>query len=133
MDVRDLRGLVYLASPYTHRDMGVQEQRYREVCRVAGELMRAGVKVFSPIAHSHPIAQVAVLPGHWDFWQAQCIDMIERCDCVLVLMLPGWNASRGIHEEVAFAFKRGMKVWFLDEYGNVVALWKEKGDELCEG
>jgi hypothetical protein len=59
--------LVYLASPYTHADKAVMEDRFRAACRYAACLMRRGINVFSPIAHSHPIAQFG-LPPDWQFF-----------------------------------------------------------------
>lgn len=57
--------MIYLASPYTHSDVHVREWRFREACRAAAALLRAGITVFSPIAHSHPIAAFG-MPTSWD-------------------------------------------------------------------
>jgi hypothetical protein len=59
--------MIYLCSPYTHPDPAVREARYEAACRTAAHLMRSGKIVFSPIAHSHGIAQYG-LPKDWSFW-----------------------------------------------------------------
>ena len=45
--------MIYLASPYSHPDPSVREQRFQNACRIAAELMRSGRIVYSPVAHSH--------------------------------------------------------------------------------
>lgn len=105
--------LVYLASPYTHSDPAVQEARFHAVCRHAAGMMRGGVRVFSPIAHTHPIA-VHGLPGDWDFWKEYDRGFIEMCAEVLVLMLPGWDQSKGVRAEIAIARELGKPVRYVD-------------------
>ena len=47
----------YLASPYSKYPEGTQAA-FEMACWQAGLLIRAGVPVFSPIAHSHPHIRV---------------------------------------------------------------------------
>ena len=60
--------LIYVASPYSHADARVREQRFDAACRAAAALMRDGQRVFSPVAHSAPIARYG-LPTDWAFWE----------------------------------------------------------------
>ena len=105
-------GFAYLASPYSHADAEVREWRFREACRVAAELMQHGQVVFSPITHSHPIAEAK--PGPWavdhDFWLRQDAPYLEACMKLYVLALPGWEQSRGVAHEIARARERGIPV-----------------------
>ena len=57
-----------------------------------------GEAVFSPIAHSHPIA----LHGHegdWETWAEFDRAVLGICTSLTVLMLDGWEQSRGIAAE----------------------------------
>lgn len=45
--------IIYLAIPYTWNAM----ESFDVVNKVAGDLMKRGYIVFSPISHSHPISQ----------------------------------------------------------------------------
>lgn len=85
--------MIYLASPYSHPDADVRVQRFDDVCRAAATLMRAGIVVFSPIAHSHPIAQFG-MPTNWEFWSHLDREFLARCDMLAVLTLPGWGERR---------------------------------------
>ena len=60
---------IYLASPYFHHNPQVREHRFIAACKKAGELMNHGYFVYSPIAHSHPIASQCKLSLEWDYWQ----------------------------------------------------------------
>lgn len=105
--------MIYLASPYTHADPAVREERFQAVCRAAAELMRRGECVLSPIAHSHPIAAHG-LPTTWEFWERLDREHLKRCDELVVLMLDGWKESRGVQAEIRIARELGKPVRFLD-------------------
>ena len=105
--------MIYVASPYTHPDPAVREARFQAACRAAAELIRQGKAVFAPIAHSHPIAQYG-LPKDWSFWQACDRQHLEVCSEVVVLMLDGWEQSRGVQAEIAIARELGKPVSFID-------------------
>lgn len=105
--------MIYLASPYTHPDPAVRQERFEAACRAAAALMRRGRICFSPIAHSHPLCQYG-LPGDWEFWQRQDLEFLAACDEVVVLKLDGWQHSRGIQAEIAAARALGKPVGFLE-------------------
>jgi len=104
--------MIYLASPYSHLDPAVRQKRFEAVCQVAADLIRQGYVVFSPIAHSHVIAQHG-LPTNWEFWEEQDRQFIAACDQVWVLMIDGWEQSRGIHAELTLAKQLGKPIRFL--------------------
>jgi nucleoside 2-deoxyribosyltransferase len=104
--------MIYLASPYSHPDPAVREQRFRAACRAAVALLRAVQVVFSPITHSHPLAQHG-LPGNWQFWERYDRAFLERCDEVVVLMLDGWGESVGVQAEIRIAWELGKPVRYL--------------------
>ena len=107
----------YLASPYTHDDPEVMEQRFHAVCRVAARMMREGELVFSPIAHTHPIAVAGELPRGWEFWERYDRAMISHASKVVVLTLPGWTHSRGVAAEITIAKELGLAVEHLRPEG----------------
>jgi nucleoside 2-deoxyribosyltransferase len=112
--------MLYLASPYSHADAHVRQYRFEEACRAAAALLRAGVPVFSPIAHSHPIAKFGV-PTTWEFWQQTDLEYLRRCDALAVLRLPGWQASVGVQAEIELAKCMGKSVLFIDPQEETVS------------
>lgn len=94
--------MIYLASPYSHADADVREERFNEAVRHAAIYWQRGEVVFSPIAHSHPIALHGI-SGEWEQWAEFDEAIIRACSLVRVLMLDGWLLSRGIKAEIEIA------------------------------
>jgi nucleoside 2-deoxyribosyltransferase len=105
--------VIYLASPYSHPEPCVREERFHAVCRKAAELIREGMIVFCPIAHSHPMTAFG-LPVDWDYWEAFDRIFLEHCSEVWVLMLDGWRESKGVAAEVGIARELGKPVVYVD-------------------
>ena len=105
--------LIYLASPYSHPDPWVREERYQAVLFAAAKLMNAGEIVFCPIAHSHAIGkQLGRIVDH-DFWLRQDQAILEHASKMVVLTLAGWNLSKGVAAEMRFAEERGIPIQYL--------------------
>lgn len=108
--------LIYLASPYTHGDPDVRFKRYMISCQVAAKLMMEGNLVFSPLAHSHPIADC--MPDGWcidhDFWKMQDEPYLERADVLVVLTIEGWKNSKGLRHEINHANWRKIPIFYID-------------------
>jgi len=102
--------MIYLASPYTDRDLGKMEERYQAVSAKVAELMRRGEVVFSPIAYCHPLAKAYDLPRNFEFWKEFDEEMIGLATELTILMLPSWENSDGIKRELEIAkrLKKGI-------------------------
>ena len=110
--------LIYLASPYTHKDPAVRQRRFEIVCCWAAILKRAGCFVFSPIVHAHPIVLAHGVPVGWDYWKVFDRMMVERSQAVLIAEIDGWQESVGVTEEHSIARELGLPVGFLAEPEN---------------
>ena len=104
--------MIYLASPYTHADARVREERFRAACRSAAALMQQGHVVFAPIVHGHPLVAEG-LPIEWPWWERFDREHLSRCDEVVVLTLDGWEASAGVQAEIRIAEESGKPVRYL--------------------
>lgn len=108
------RPLTYLASPYSHPDRAVRVQRFEAACRAAAALMRGGVHLYSPIAHTHPIAEAGDLPKGWDFWKQYDSAILSCCHTLIVLRIDGWQESKGIQAELQIAAELGITIEYID-------------------
>ena len=63
--------------------------------------------VFSPIAHTHPIADIADVPTDWEYWAEYDKRMIDACDELMAIDLKGVLESTGVRAEVAYAAETG--------------------------
>jgi hypothetical protein len=106
--------LVYLACPYSHPDRAVRVARFESANRMAAQLMAVGEYVFSPISHTHPIAEAGGLPLGWDFWEGYDRAILANCEKVVVLKLDCWYESKGVAAEIAIAREMGLPIQFAD-------------------
>ena len=106
---------IYLACPYSHPDKSIREERVAQVDKKAAELMELGNLVFSPLSHSHPISEhCTVDPCDHSFWLRQDLWILDVCDEMHVLCLGGWEKSKGIAAEIAYAKDKGIKVIYAE-------------------
>jgi len=94
---------VYIASPYTHEDPAVMQERFEAVEKVTAELLKDGVQCYSPIVHCHVLAQKYDLPIHYMFWRDCNFAMLSKASKLFVLQLKGWEESPGVAGEMGFA------------------------------
>lgn len=92
--------------------------RFDAVCRTAAALIRQGVVVVSPIAHSHPIFVCDPETGSsFEAWQQLDEALIIASEEMWVLALPGWDESRGVRSEIQFCIRNGIPVHLVDRQG----------------
>lgn len=95
--------MIYLASPYSHPDPLVREQRFIAAMEQTHRLMGEGHMVFSPIVHSHPIAVHCGSPTDFNFWGEWNRVMLSAARAFWILQLPGWTESIGVQAETELA------------------------------
>jgi len=107
--------IIYLASPYSHPEAAVRQYRYEQACKAAAWLMKQGGLVFSPIAHSHPIATNATLPLDWQYWKKFDEVMLLNAKTLAVLKLDEWEKSTGIKAEIEIAEDLSIPIIYLEK------------------
>jgi hypothetical protein len=110
---------VYLAVPYSDPVEEVRVDRYEITTRYAARLVLAGLTVYSPITHSHPMIERCPSLGlDWEFWAKMDREYLMMCSELRVLCLPGWECSRGVAAEVAmFTERMGKHAVYLELVG----------------
>ena len=83
------------------------------VCRAAGALMRRGMVIFCPMAHSLAIAEHGELPTEWTFWKMQDEVFLAKCDRMIILTLDGYDKSIGIADERIIFQHMGKPIDFM--------------------
>lgn len=111
---RTSRALTYLAGPYSHPERAVRVARFNALNAAAARLMGAGEHVYSPISHTHPIAEAGALPLGWDFWEQYDRIYLGIAKRVVVLTLDGWRESKGVTAEIAIAQEYGLTIDFME-------------------
>lgn len=105
--------IIYFASPYTHKDTKVVQERVQKTSEMVAKLVSEGNVVISPIVYGHNLLQFHDMPGDWDFWKNFCQTFLRKSDEMIVYMIDGWEQSTGILAEIELAKELGITVTFL--------------------
>jgi nucleoside 2-deoxyribosyltransferase len=97
---------IYLSIPYSWNP----DVSYKVANEISAKLMQEGNIVFSPISHSHPIAEYLPkeLQTDSDWWMTQDLYWIEHCDEIVIVDLFEYDGTRLIQESrgVQMEYKR---------------------------
>lgn len=98
----------YLATPYSKYSKGLEEA-FKLACRFAAKVIREGKKIYSPIAHTHPIAiHGGMDPYDHSIWIPVDKPFMAAAYGLIVVMAEGWDESKGIAIEIE-EFKKANK------------------------
>ena len=97
--------LAYLACPYTHPNPEVVEARKQAALECTGRLIDAGYLMYNPLLNSCAVAGLGYAPANG--WYEYDLQVLERCERLMVLQLPGWWLSVGVQRELSYALTRG--------------------------
>ena len=105
--------MIYLASPYSHINPAVREERFLQVRFVTVAMLRAGQPVFSPIVYGKDLEKQ--IGYTFENWQILNDAMIKACEVMFVLCLDGWKESRGVAHEIKLARSLGKAIAYIDQ------------------
>jgi hypothetical protein len=89
-----------MATPYRHFPAG-RTAAYIMACRLAALLIRKGIPVYTPIGHSHPIAEHGELdPIDFDLWSKIDAPFVQYACALIVVTAEGWESSHGMRHEI---------------------------------
>lgn len=106
---------IYLAAPYTDNMTETRQHRYDTITKITAKLMKDGYIIFSPITHSHYLAEYYGCPNEPGFWSRWYLSFLEHWATDLwVVKLYGWQCSLGVLNEIRYAKKYGLQIKYFD-------------------
>lgn len=120
--------MIYLASVYSlNADKALMERRYKFALHHAVKYTLRDVPVFSPIVHSHPMSIEYDMPTTFDFWRDLDYKYLDSSEALWVLMMDGWEDSKGVTAEIAYAKSKGLPIEYVKVLNSPPAsCYKEK-------
>lgn len=107
-------GFWYLATPYRAYPHGFEEA-FHEACYAAAKLTKAGVWVYCPIAHTHPLAMSGVGWACEDHrWTRLNKPFLKAAVGIIMTQMPGWENSEGMHDELADIQEQGKPIHYME-------------------
>ena len=102
----------YLSSPYSRYEEGM-DKAYEAVRLITGGLIKSGVRVYSPILHSHPLNIEGIDPLDAEFWLNNQQGMMKSSHGMIVATMKGWDKSFGVNYELEFFEKQEKPIRML--------------------
>lgn len=93
---------IYIAGPMT----GIPDFNYPAFHQVANTLRSAGYDVINPAENPKPAC------GSWQGYMRISVAQVASVDCLV--MLPGWQQSRGARIEHTLAVDLGLKIFTMN-------------------
>ena len=126
--------MIYVASPYSivprhwyeagmsqvsidHHMLWVMRNRYKAAEKYVATKIQQGICCFSPIVHSHNIANEYDLPKTFEFWADINHKYLDVCSEVHILQMDCWEESAGIHDEIKYAIKKDIPIKYVEWEG----------------
>jgi hypothetical protein len=120
--LRRAPGYWYLASPYSKYPDGL-ENAFRDVCKSTAYLIGEGVKVYSPIAHTHPIAiHGGMDPLDHGIWLPADEPLMRAAHGLIICMMETWRESYGIGVEIENFKDRGRPIIYMAPFTRKLSL-----------
>jgi hypothetical protein len=109
-----MAALIYLACPFRHTDPLVQKKRCAASHYAAAQLIKQGLFVFSPLTHNEILLEILndTLPP--EQWLQFDLSILAHCQSLYILKMEGWDQSKGVAREVAFAKEKGLQIVEID-------------------
>lgn len=104
------KALLYISSPYSHKDEIIVESRYNKTFLFTQELIKEGFNVYSPIVYLHPLSKGIINSQGFNYWKNFDLLMLEKSDLLVEYLLHGYLMSEGMQQERKFATEKGIKV-----------------------
>lgn len=106
--------LVYVGTPYTRYPKGI-EMAFIDACKLTARLLKEGIKVYSPIAHTHPVAiHGKIDPLDLNTWLPFDAAIMAKADAMIVAQMESWDRSTGVAHEIAVFKAAGKPIFYLD-------------------
>ena len=72
-----------------------------------------GEHVITPL-FMHEVVIRHTMKDDYEYWEPYCLNLLKRCDKMVVVKLDGWERSRGVAEEIKFCTANDIPVEYIE-------------------
>lgn len=103
-----MKELIFISTPYGNCEDKVA--RLKAITQYSGKLMVEGNHVICPMSMGLALAKETELPTCTEWWLSWTINLLSRCDKMIVLCFDKWDESVGVKREIDFALNNNIEV-----------------------
>ena len=109
--------MIIIGIPYSDYNAEVVRGRIGAAEIYLLELMAHNKCAIIPAAIGHHIWQSTNISNTFEYWENYCINLIKECSELHVLMLPGWENSKGLEKEINTAKEYNVPILYIEMPG----------------
>ncbi len=105
--------MIYLATPYTHKNDEIREIRFRQACMIGAKLIEEGHRLFSPIVAYHPMSWYGNFKTDYHTFGSFCKIHMSISTILYIAEFSGWEDSVGVASEMLLAEQQGLPIFHV--------------------
>ncbi len=105
---------IFVAGPYNGGDTQIKEFRLNKITEYCTNLFLGGLTPVSPLLMGLNLAKFASLPTDTDTWKVFSQTLMRGCDELHVLMIEGFDVSKGVGYEIEAAKSMGIVIKYIE-------------------
>lgn len=111
----DTNKIYYLASPYSHIDPERMAKRYEAIDAIGAFLCLEDIILIEPISMCHQKSLSFDMPTGYEYWKRRDRTFVRLSEGLIAACIEGWQESKGMQDEIAYAHELGKDVIYLTE------------------
>lgn len=105
---------IFVAGPYNSDDQSTMDYRLNKIIKYCTDLFLKGDASITPLILGLSYAKKASLPTDSNTWRKFSETLLKGCDEIHVLMMNGWEESKGVQFEIEEAKRLNITVKYID-------------------
>lgn len=105
---------IFVGAPYYSDEAAGIEKRVSLAAKYCSELMVKGHNAVCVNLLGHLVVAHGEIPNDFDYWDKFSFSVLVDCDELHVLMLDGWEMSKGVKAEIKFANEHNIPVKYIE-------------------
>jgi hypothetical protein len=106
--------MIFVSAPYSSPYNEIIKKRVKVVSLYSGDLLKKDIMCIAPILIGNTILNECNLPKDFGFWDKLSYAYLDQATEMHVLLMKGWDYSRGVTGEIEFAKRKNIPIKYIN-------------------